>query len=306
MSRIIYFRKLLSHPLHLLFCLLFFSAYSVKAKLHFSQPSETRMAIDTIQPDLMTFWKELQRAETLLVQTSLSLNQERRSKLFDGIELERPLLISLIRMSSGLNVNGFTPSDYQIRYPFSSGELIEDRVNKLVDLGYLAKDENSENYRLSQQGLSLMRHYVSEIGAIIQSLDTEVMSKDEIDQIISLNHKILAGLEENIPEYGSPIFVNRLLGFQPDYSTKELWHHWQLVWTMLAALADEEEHIRQSQNLDPVVWFARRKIWLIDRMPWLADSVTAESLSRDLQNYAPADNTKAKVDAAIKQMKRYG
>ena len=140
----------------------------------------------------------------------------------------------------------------------------------------------------------------------IKDIDYGSVSVTEQETILTLDRSILASLKSNTSEVSHPIFYNRLNGFHPDYQQGHIWLHWQKVWTMLAALKDEEENLRKAWGIDPLVWFARRKIWFRYRMPWLGEDVTAEDIIKDAVGYIPLQNAAAEVQDALAILQKVG
>lgn len=261
---------------------------------------------DTTQVDLTMFWTELQKAETLLVQTSIKYNKERSGKIFENVTLERPLLILLIRMTSGLDVENFTAEDYLVRYPFSCLNLITVEIEKLVAQGFIKKREEPSKYFISEKGIEVVNHWIQERGNIMELLDLGEMTQEEINQILEIDHRILNAISMDVSKESNPILYNRNSGLQPKYTPRKLWHHWQLVWTILAFHEDVIENVRKSKGINPLTWSIRRGVWFVNRRPWLADSVTFEGLVSGSQNYAPQKDPETKIKKSIEALKKVG
>ena len=293
----------------LLFFLLLFNSmqlYSLRSQTSKPMGFSENPILDSTEVDLLSLWKELQKAETLLVQTSIKLNKDRNAKIFEGITLERPLLILLIRLSSGLNIEGFTADDYLIRYPFSTTELITREIEKLVELNYLEINVPNSTYKVADKGITLVNHWIQERGYIMDLLDIEILTQEEINKILEIDNRILNALVANISKEANPILYNRLSGLQPNYVPKKLWHHWQLIWTILAAHEDSIEHIRQAKSIGPLTWSIRRGLWFIERRPWLAATVSFQSLVDNSQAYAPLENPEIRIKEAVTALKKVG
>lgn len=84
-------------------------------------------------------WIQVQRAETLLVQSAVYSNLQQYRAILADVPLERDLLQLLVRTTYGLNRNGFHPEDYQVRYPYSSVSAIQEALEALVAAGYMNK-----------------------------------------------------------------------------------------------------------------------------------------------------------------------
>lgn len=261
---------------------------------------------DTTRIDLTTFWTELQKAETLLIQTSIKYNKERNSKIFKNVTLERPLLLLLIRMASGLNIKNFTAEDYLVRYPFSNSDLITVQIEKLIALGFMEKNSVPSKYLISEKGVEVVSHWIQERGIIMELLDLGEITQTEINQVLEIDHRILGAISSDVTEENSPILYNRLSGLQPKYTPRKLWHHWQLVWTIIASHDDAIEYVRKSKGIDPLTWSIKREVWFVDRKPWLAESVTYEGLVEGSQNYAPQTDSEIKIKNSIDALKKVG
>jgi hypothetical protein len=261
---------------------------------------------DSSDIKLLDFWKELQKAETLLVQTSIKYNKEQSGEIFANVTLERPLLILLIRTSSVLNIKGFTANDYLIRYPFSSTELITVELEKLVAQGFISKRDNSSIYLISKTGLEVVNHYIQERGNIMDLLDLGQLKTEEINELLEIDHRIVNAISLGASKENNPILYNRLSGLQPNYTPRKLWHHWQLVYTIMAFQDDAIEHVRKSKGLDPLTWSIRRNVWFVEKRPWLAKSVTFEGLVGGSQNYAPQEDPETKIAESIDALKKVG
>ena len=274
------------------------------------EPAASSETCSSVRPDSMVgvkdLWWELQKAETMLVQTSRSLHRERAGRIFEGVNLERSHLILLLRMSFGLNTDGFTAGDYHLRYPFSSRELIIDQLYILADSGYVSIKDTSDAFSLTEKGSKLVTTYMNETGELIQLLEISEITNAEIQTLIEMDHKILDALVENMGGYNSPILKNRLGGVQPDYSEQRLWHHWQIIWSILAALEDEQEYFRKSNNIDPFAWYIRRNLWFISQRPWLGGPQTTEDFVGYFNSYAPVKDAEKKIDTATRAMRSDG
>ncbi len=251
------------------------------------------------------FWTELQKLETLLVQTSRSQHSERASAIFADVSVPRTSLRFLLRMTSGLDKKSFNAEDYLFRYPFSSQELIHHEIEQLAELK-LAEQNSDGTYRITTKGLDIVDHWMLEMGSIIESLKFSEADEEVLAEIIEMDHTILNSLIKSANPEEDKVMINRLSGHQPDYETPQTWHHWQLVWTMLAALKDEEIQYRKSQDISSVEWNVRRRIWFVHRKPWLEDVANMEVLKNGLIGYAPVDDVGAKIMDALDNLKEKG
>jgi hypothetical protein len=250
-------------------------------------------------------WTQVQRAETSLVLTSAYSNRQRHRNILADVPLDRESLTLLIRTAFALNQNGFRPQDYLVRYPFSSVAAIRAGLEKLVEAGYVAQTGDND-FAPNDAGKRIVNHWMSESGKLMHQLDLGATTNDKVQKLLDYDHRIVEGLTNSERPHGNPILNNRLQGVHPQYKPRQLWHHWQLVLTMIAAREDEEEFIRQTRQIDPLVWFARRQIWFADRRPWLARALTFDRLLNRAVGYSPIENAAEVLTAAVHALKEKG
>lgn len=255
-----------------------------------------------------SIWTQVQRIETLLVQASAKTHRHLAGKHREDYGIESDLHEALlIRMGSGLDVNGFRVADYQVRYPFSSATKLQEALNEMTTTHGWMEIVADGQYALSPSGKEIVSSWMHNMGEMIMSLDLGDVSENDIDLLIQYDHEILETLSEAERPHNRPIFSNRLRGVQPDYATSELWHHWQLVWTMIACREDEEKYVLKQSALPPLVWFVRRQLSFIDCKPWLVRGpMTVEFLARRAEGYSPLDDPIQEVTHTISQLDELG
>lgn len=254
---------------------------------------------------LQETWIQVQRAETLLIQTAAYANREQYRAIFANVSLKRDPLQLLLRTTYGCNLNGFQPEDYLARYPYSSVAAIQAALEELVAAGFMDK-LGLQLFAPNDAGKQVVYHHMQEIGRLINTLDLGQTTGDDIQKLLAYNHQIVEGLIHSERPHGNPILSQRLQGLHPQYESRQLWHHWQLAWTMIAAREDEEEFIRQKRQTHPLVWYVRRQIWFTDRQPWLARALTFEQLLQRAVGYAPVENAKEALTDAIHHLQEEG
>lgn len=243
-------------------------------------------------------WTSVQRAETLLIQAAVHQNPVLRSQLFDGFDLDGTARQLLARMACGFDPQNLTARDYLVRYPFSSIEAIRAGLEHLVECGVaVAKGEGS--YALTELGERAVRRWMEKVSSMIRSLDLGGVPLVAIQRLLDYDGRIVEAIQSASRPHGHPIFTHRLRGLHPAYDPPQLWHHWQWVWTMLAASEDEEEYVRQRRGVDPMVWFARRQIWFNHRRPWRARVKTLHDLVRRATGYSPVDRAEVVCSQVI-------
>ena len=236
----------------------------------------------TANTDIYT---KLQRAETLLVQSSYRLNPDLPRKHIEQYGLDEVGESLLVRMASGLNPGWITPQDYLMRYPFSDLGLIRAGLDHMVRQGWMRKIV-ADNYGLTHLGREIVAEWIDNMGQMISALQLDGWTEIDTERLVLYNRRIICEIAFN--QFSGPtIFKNRLQGMQPNYRSPELWHHWQLVWSMIAAREDAEWNVLAAAEMNPMTWFVRRQVWFVDRKPWLVRSGNLEQLERRANSYAP-------------------
>jgi hypothetical protein len=250
-------------------------------------------------------WTSVQRAETLLIQAAAHQNPVLRTQLFDGFDLDGKARQLLARMACGFDPQNLTARDYLVRYPFSSVEAIETGLDHLVESG-VAVAKGAGRYAVTELGERAVRRSTEKVSIMIQSLDLGDVPSAAVQRLLDYDRRIVEAIQAAPRPHGHPILDHRLLGLHPAYDPPQLWHHWQWVWTMLAASEDEEEYVRQRQGVEPLVWFARRQIWFNHRRPWRARVKTLDDLVRRATGYSPVDRAEAVCSQALHDLEDLG
>jgi hypothetical protein len=250
-------------------------------------------------------WISIQRAETLLIRAAAHQNPTMRAQLFKGSELDASARQLVVRMACGFDPGHLTAADYLVRYPFSAIEAIQAGLEQLVGYSVVSANGNG-TYAVTGLGEQVVRRWMERVAAMIQSLDLGAVPPADVQRLLEYDLRIVQATQAASRPHGHAIFNHRLRGLQPDYDPPALWHHWQLVWTMLAASEDEEEHIRKSRGMEPTVWFARRQIWFAHRRPWRARVKTLDDLVLRATGYSPIDRAENRCRQAIGDLEKRG
>ncbi|MFX1474971.1 MAG: hypothetical protein ACFFCO_05825 [Promethearchaeota archaeon] len=247
-------------------------------------------------------WIQLQRAETLLFGAAVMPQMNRYRKILAGFKLEANLAGWLIRLVNGFNPNHITAQDYLQRYPFSSLDAIRDILNQLTDRGHL-QSKSKGVYMATTLGRTKIRDWHEKIGELMQEADLGDITPGQVHTLLKYDRRIIESIKTATRPHGYTIFNHRLQGLHPSYDPPRLWHHWQLVWTLLAASEDEEEYVRKARNIPPLEWFLRRQLWFIDRRPWRARARTLKALVQRATGYSPIRDAKNACTKAINNLK---
>jgi len=231
-------------------------------------------------------WARLQRTETLLVFAAAQQFPEKRRALWDGIDLEESDRMYLTRFVSGFDPGGLRAVDYQVRYPFSTERTIEKAMERLVDQGIL--DRGKDRFSFTPEGMNVARTWLERAGDLLDGVAASAASEADTEALLELDKKILEGLYKPPQAYPTPILSSRAHGLQPDYSERRLWHHWQLVWSMIASHEDAQESVRKERGIAPLEWFILRQLWFVSRQPWRA-RLQGSSLHAIADRYAPIE-----------------
>ncbi len=244
-------------------------------------------------------WTELQRAETLLFHAAAFRHPKALRALFDGFEVGGPARNLLIRAGSGFPANALRAEDYFARYPFSSVEGIRAVFEELVESG-VAEDVANDAFALTERGVRLVETWMNRVAAMMTDLDTGDVTSLDVDELLAFDRRIVESLQASDRMRESSVLSYRLRGVRPDYTVPALWHHWQRVWTILAASEDEEEHVRRRRDVDPMVWFVRRQLWFVHRRSWRAHArTTLDGLAARATGYAPVEDAEETCTPAL-------
>lgn len=254
------------------------------------------------KPNLVDTWTSVQRAETLLFRAAAHQNLPQFRNLFDGFDIDGDARGLLIRMGCGFNPQHLAPEDYLIRYPFSSVEAIRAGLDRVVESDHALK-KGDGNYALNERGENAIRTWMQRVSVLMQAVDLGDIPQIDVQKLLAYDRRILDAMQTASRPHGNPIFTHRLRGLHPSYDPPQLWHHWQLVWTMLATSEDEQEYVRQQRGLSPLVWFVRRQTWFVHRRPWLVRAkLTLENLARRATGYSPMDRAEEACAQAVAEL----
>lgn len=231
-------------------------------------------------------WNQLQRSETNMVQAAARTSPGALKENREKFEIDIESYGFLIRIASGLDSEHINAGDFLLRYPFSNNFLIEESLQKLVAVKLLELRPDSA-YKTTFFGKQAVFSWMNSVGDMISRANCIEVTPQDVQKLLDFDHEIVDGMRKSRTQQNSPIFFNRLKGIQPHYQTEELWHHWQLVWSMIAAREDNEESLRQERGIKPLAWFIRRQLWFADRRPWLAGKGTVDAFVSKSTGYSP-------------------
>jgi hypothetical protein len=254
--------------------------------------------------DRVRVWERLQRIETRLVQNGARHHRDLANKHLEQFQIPRQHARLLARVGSGLPPQEFTAAQYRARYPFGSPPAIQDAFDALVGDGLC--ESTGAGYRWSTRGVAAVSAWIGNMGEMISRSQPAAIDAGDVRRLLQSDREILAAMQRAARPHGKVVFNLRREGLQPDYLVPQLWHHWQLAWSMIALHEDEEELVRRQAGLDPLVWWVRRALWLADRRPWLARARTGAELARRVVDYCPVQDAEAAVDRALAELSRRG
>jgi len=259
-----------------------------------------------LRTELREAWVALQKAETMLVQTGGKLRPPEAPALFEGVELERTLRPLLVRLGCGFDPQHLRAKDYLTRYPFSSLEAIEEDLRRLDCAGMLDGLPDG-GFVLTDEGRRTVKNYAIRVGTLIDGLALGPAVEDEqMIRLLDYDRRIVDALRESMGTKPSPIFEHRLRGLYPKYDPPRRWHHWPLVWSMIAAHEDVEEQVRLTRRIDPLAWFARHELWFSTRRPHRARMRTCADLQAVTARYAPLEDPDRACEKAIGWLREQG
>jgi hypothetical protein len=231
-------------------------------------------------------WIEIQKAETLLVHAGRSGFPEAAKRLSDDFPVEGADRVYLSRFFSGFDLSCITADAYCVRYPFSTPSAVEEVLDRLCGTGFL--EPAGDAYAMTPRGMKVARLWLKNVGAMLSGLVGDEFRAPDAEALARFDRRIVEALGERSDAFSTPIFEHRAHGVQPTYDPPQLWHHWQLVWSMLACDEDAQEHVRKARGKDPLEWFFLRQLWFVTERPWRA-RLAGSSLDRIANRYAPVD-----------------
>jgi len=257
---------------------------------------------------MKTLWDRVQRIETLMVQAAAINHRELATKHLSDFGIKRGIHENLlIRMGSGFDPGCIQAEDYHRRYPFSSKERIGAALSEMEKQLAWAEQLQGDAYRFTKLGVKIVTTWMHNMGAMIMTSPLGSLQKDDVDRLIEYDLRILEAMEARERPHNRHVFQSRLKGIQPDYRTPEMWHHWQLVWTMICCREDEEIFIQKRTSLTPLEWFIRRQLSFIDLRPWLVRGpLNVDFLARRANGYSPLDDPEREVRAALDELNTRG
>ncbi len=256
-------------------------------------------------PKLKDVWTNIQKTETLMMQTARKHSPSVIAEYFKEFGLERKTLSLLIRMACGFDPDRLSAADYFVRYPFSSVEAIQAGLDDMVACD-LAVAKGDGAFALTELGKSIVSGSTDAAGAMIESLDMGELTPADAERLLEYDVRILEGIQAASRPHGKLVFNHRLRGLHPPYEVPALWHHWQYIWTMLAANEDEEEYVRKLRGIDPMAWFVRRQVWLAHRRAWRSRGITLDDLVRRAVGYSPVVDAEAACARALQDLEARG
>ncbi len=258
-----------------------------------------------MHPRLRDTWISVQRAETLLVHAATRQNPTALRDFSAQFDLDGKARALLSRMACGFDPQHLTAADYLVRYPFSSILTIQAGLDRLVEYNVTVA-QGDGIYAVTELGERFVRSSQQIVSLMMESLDLGDIPPADVQKLLQYDRRILKSIAQASRPHGHPIFRHRRRGLHPPYDPPALWHHWQHVWTMLAASEDEEEYVRQLRGMDPLVWFVRRQIWFIHRRPWRARARTLDQLVRRATGYSPIEQAEEACRQAVQDLQTRG
>ena len=232
---------------------------------------------------LADVWRSLHRAESTLVAAGVRADPAPLRAYFDGLPVERHLAGAIFRLASGFDGRHLRVADYGTRYPFSPPELIEATFTALVDVGWLAEGPGGV-YALTDAGRATVTTYYGIVAGGVDRLTPSSVSLEDIAFLLAADRRLVEEVAAASSPAERPILTHRLRGLRPPWEPARLSHHWQRIWTLVAAHEDAEETVRRGHKMGALVWFARRQIW---RGRFAVGGV--DDLAQVAGRYAPVD-----------------
>jgi hypothetical protein len=137
-------------------------------------------------------------------------------------------------------------------------------------------------------------------GKIISRIPLEGTLADDARTLVAYDYRVVSHMAQAASPEEYPIFANRY--------PLHIWHHWQLVWTMIAAWEDASWRVCREKSMAPLAWFFHRQLWFRDRRPWLARGRlhTLEDLTAWAERYSPLPGGVTACAEAIEQLTAQG
>jgi hypothetical protein len=248
-------------------------------------------------------WTEVQRAETMLFQSAFQTNIEDYRAMMTSLKGPPDSVAIMIRMVSGFNSQRIRVADYLQRYPFSSLEVITAELETCVEHELMTRKPNGE-YAATEIGYNNVKTWMEYTGKIMSRLPLEGSLVDDAQTLVACDYRVVANMAKTASLEKYPILINRLHGLCPDYEPLQLWHHWQLVWTMLAAREDISWRVCLEKGMTPLAFFFHRQLWFRDRRPWRARRRlhTFKDLVALAERYSPLSGGVIACTDAIEQL----
>ena len=233
-------------------------------------------------------WIELQKAETLLVHAGRSRFPALARRLSDDFPVEGHDRVYLSRLFSGFDPTHITADVYCVRYPFSTVSAVKEVLDRLCGTDFL--EPTGDGYAMTSTGMELARRWLENADAMLSGLVGNAFRAPDAEALVRFDLRIVKALGKRSDVFPTPIFEFRAHGVQPVYGPPQLWHHWQLVWSMVACDEDAQEHVRKARGMDPLVWFFLRQLWFVTERPWRA-RLAGSRLHAIANRYAPVEET---------------
>ena len=256
---------------------------------------------------LGTVWTEVQRAETLLFQSAVRTHIEDYQAIIKSLNFPPESLNIMIRLISGFNSQSTRAEDYLQRYPFSDLEAVTAKLETCVEHELMSRKSDSV-YVATEKAYRSVKNWMESTGKILSQHPLEGTLADDAKTLVAFDYRVVSHTARVASSQEYPILRNRLQGLYPDYDPLHLWHHWQLVWTMIAAREDSSWRIYRDKSMAPLTTFFHRQLWFRDRRPWLARGRlhTLEDLNAWAERYSPLPGGVTDCAEAIEELTARG
>jgi hypothetical protein len=256
---------------------------------------------------LGTVWTEVQRAETLLFQSAVRTHIDDYQAIIKSLNFPPDSLNIMIRVMSGFNSQRIRAEDYLQRYPFSDPEAITAKLETCVEHELMSRKPCGV-YVATETGYQNVKNWMESTGKILSRHQLEGTLAEDAQTLVAHDYRVVSHMAQVASPQKYPIFVNRLQGLYPDYDPLHPWHHWQLVWTMIAAREDSSWRVYREKSIAPLATFFHRQLWFRDRRPWLARGRlhTLEDLTAWAERYSPLPSGVTDCAEAIEELTAQG